>query len=108
MIRASRSYRTNACSLFSSCIQDLNRHLNDAQEQVAADDRLSSSALMKMLKGNPRSLIPLPSECSSHHESFWTPPDILTLEHLSQIISQKQAQKRVPLLSLFLQKVRSV
>lgn len=97
-----------ACSLFSFCFQDLNSHLNDAQEQVAADDKLSNSALMKMLKGDPRSLVPLPSGCPSHHESFWTPPDTLTVEHLSQLIAQKQAQKRVPLLCLFLQNVRRV
>lgn len=98
----------NPWSLFSFCFQDLNRHLNDAQEQITADDKLSNSALMKVLKRDPCSLIPLPSECPSHHESFWTPPDMPTLEHLSQIIAQKQAQKQVPLLSLFLQKVSRI
>lgn len=94
--------------MFSFCFQDLNRHLSDAQEQVAADNKLSNSALMKTLKGDPRSLLSLASECPSHHASFWTPPDTLTVEHLSQLIAQKQAQKRVPLLSLFLEKVCSI
>ncbi|KAK3529115.1 hypothetical protein QTP70_016547 [Hemibagrus guttatus] len=89
-------------------LKDLNRHLSDAQEQVAADDKLSSSVVMKTLKGDPRSLLPLPSECPTHHAPFWTPPDTLTVEHLSQLIAQKQAQKQVPLLSLFLIKVQYI
>ncbi|XP_058262202.1 E3 ubiquitin-protein ligase rnf213-beta isoform X1 [Hemibagrus wyckioides] len=95
-------------TVINPILKDLNRHLSDAQEQVAADDKLSSSALMKMLKGDPRSLFPLPSECPTHHASFWTPPDTLTVEHLCQLIAQKQAEKRVPLLSLFLIKVQYI
>lgn len=72
------------------------------------DDKLSNSALVKILKGDPRSLLPLPSDCPSHHASFWTPPDTLTMEHLSQLITQNQAQDRVPLLSLFLKKVCNI
>lgn len=94
-----------AFSLFSLCIQNLNRHLSDAQEEVAADDKLSNSSLMKILKKDPRPLISLPSECPSHHTAFWTPPDTLTVEHLHQLIAQKHAQEQVPLLALFLKKV---
>ncbi|XP_047673206.1 E3 ubiquitin-protein ligase rnf213-beta isoform X2 [Tachysurus fulvidraco] len=95
-------------TVINPILQDMNRHLHEAQEKVTADDKLSSSALMKMLKGDPRSLLSLPSECATHHASFWTPPDILTVEHLSQLIAQKHAEKQVPLLSLFLIKVQYI
>ncbi|XP_053366887.1 E3 ubiquitin-protein ligase rnf213-beta isoform X1 [Clarias gariepinus] len=88
--------------------ENLNRHLSDAQEEVAADDKLSNSSLMKILKKDPRPLIPLPSECPSHHTAFWTPPDTLTVEHLHQLIAQKHAQEQVPLLALFLKKVQYI
>ncbi|XP_060751752.1 E3 ubiquitin-protein ligase rnf213-beta isoform X2 [Tachysurus vachellii] len=106
---AREQWERQVCNtVINPILQDLNRHLQEAQEQVAADDKLSSNALMKMLKGDPRSLLSLPSECATHHASFWTPPDILTVEHLSQLIAQKQAEKQVSLLSLFLIKVQYI
>ncbi|XP_076855501.1 E3 ubiquitin-protein ligase rnf213-beta isoform X2 [Brachyhypopomus gauderio] len=86
-------------------IKDFKRKLGDAQEHITQDSRLSGSALMMVLKGDPSSLLSLPTHCPTHHTAFWTPPDTLTTEHLAQVLAEKHAGNQVPLLSLFLDKV---
>ncbi|XP_017573370.2 E3 ubiquitin-protein ligase rnf213-beta isoform X2 [Pygocentrus nattereri] len=94
--------------VISPILTNLDRQLSDAQERIAADDKLSDSTLIKVLKRDPCSLLSLPSDCPSHHSAFWTPPDPLTVERLSQLIAQKQAVSPVPLLSLFINRVQCV
>lgn len=88
-------------------LQNLNRHLSEAQDEIASDDKLSGSALMKVLKVDPCELLTLPSECPSHHDAFWTPPDSLTVQRLAHIVNV-QSEERLPLLSCFLKTVCTV
>ncbi|XP_062858949.1 E3 ubiquitin-protein ligase rnf213-beta [Trichomycterus rosablanca] len=94
-------------TLINPILKNLNRLLDEAQNQIASDDKLSSSPLMKVLKGDPHQLLALPSECPSHHDAFWTPPDLLTVEGLTHIVCN-QAREQVPLLSHFLKTVKYV
>ncbi|XP_072523911.1 E3 ubiquitin-protein ligase rnf213-beta [Salminus brasiliensis] len=89
-------------------IRDLDKHLREAQERIIADEKLSDSTLMTVLKGDPSTFLPLPSDCPSQHSAFWTPPDPLTVERLSQLITQKQSVSPVPLLSLFISRVQCI
>ncbi|KAK1794252.1 hypothetical protein P4O66_011142, partial [Electrophorus voltai] len=89
-------------------IKDLNRKLRDAQDCITDDNRLCGSALMMVLKGDPRTLLSLPSNCPSQHTVFWTPSDTPSIEHLSQVLAQNNAGKPFPLLSLFLDKVQFI
>lgn len=91
-------YLVNLCL----CFKDMNRMLGDAQDLIAADNRLSNSPLMKMLRGDPQKILPLPTNCPTHHCAFWSPSPVLTVESLSQQIHQSQAV----LLTLFVNKVR--
>lgn len=91
-----------ALANFCLCFQDMNRMLGDAQDLIAADNRLSNSPLMKMLRGDPQKILNLPTNCPTHHSAFWSPSPVLTVESLSQQIHQSQAA----LLTLFVNKVR--
>ncbi|XP_046887613.1 E3 ubiquitin-protein ligase rnf213-beta isoform X4 [Hypomesus transpacificus] len=92
-------------------IQHLRAKLTKAQHQISADDRLGGSPLMKLLYSDPRSLLPLlnlPSDCPTHHSSFWSLPESLTVERFSQLVGQAQKRTTVPLLALLLRKVQCV
>ncbi|KAL6475683.1 hypothetical protein MHYP_G00167230, partial [Metynnis hypsauchen] len=107
--QAREQWEKDMCMMvITPILTDLDRQLSDAQERIAADDKLSDSTLIKVLKRDPCSLLSLPSDCPSHHSAFWTPPDPLTVERLSQLIAQKQAVSPVPLLSLFVNRVQCV
>ncbi len=86
------------------CFQDLNRMLGRAQNLIAADNRLSNSPLMTVLRGDPQKILHLPPNCPTHHSAFWSPSPVLTVESFSQQINQSQA----PLLTLFINKVSSL
>lgn len=86
------------------CFQDLNRILGRAQNLIAADNRLSNSPLMTVLRGDPQKILHLPTNCPTHHSAFWSPSPVLTVESFSQQINQSQA----PLLTLFINKVSSL
>uniref|UniRef100_A0A8C1VT74 RING-type E3 ubiquitin transferase n=1 Tax=Cyprinus carpio TaxID=7962 RepID=A0A8C1VT74_CYPCA len=88
----------------SLCFQDLNRMLGRAQDLIAADNNLSNSPLMKVLRGDPQKILHLPTNCPTHHSAFWSLSPVLTLESFSQQINQSQA----PLLTLFINKVSSL
>lgn len=78
--------------------------LGRAQDLIAADNQLSNSPLMKVLRGDPQKILHLPTNCPTHHSAFWSLSPVLTLESFSQQINQSQA----PLLTLFINKVSSL
>ncbi|XP_076154176.1 E3 ubiquitin-protein ligase rnf213-beta isoform X3 [Alosa pseudoharengus] len=100
--------KTVCDSVITPTLQDLNRKLTQAQEAVSADDRLSGSPLMRLLHSDPRPMLPLPSDCPTHHSSFWNVPENLSVERLTQVVEQSHERDSVPLLSLFLKKVPCV
>ncbi|XP_077056473.1 E3 ubiquitin-protein ligase rnf213-beta isoform X2 [Siphateles boraxobius] len=88
-------------TVISPVLQDMKEMLGRAQELIAADNQLSNSPLIKILRGNPEKILNLPTNCPTHHSAFWSPSPILTVESLSQQIDQSQAA----LLTLFVNKV---
>lgn len=89
-------------------LQHLRRKLAEAQVSISADDRLGGSPLMRLLYADPRPMLPLLpslSDCPTHHSSFWSLSETLTVEHFSQRVDQEQGSNTVPLLKLFLKKV---
>ncbi|CDQ79392.1 unnamed protein product [Oncorhynchus mykiss] len=98
-------------AVINPIIQHLRRKLADAQVSISADDRLGGSPLMRLLYADPRPMLPLLpslSDCPTHHSSFWSLSETLTVEHFSQRVDQEQGSNTVPLLKLFLKKVLCV
>ncbi|MBN3307566.1 RN213 ligase, partial [Amia calva] len=89
-------------------IQSLDRALIQAQQQINADDRLSGSPLMKVLYGDPVSILTLPSNSPADCSSFWTCPERVTVERITQLLDQSGEHSNTTLLGLFLKKVRCV
>ncbi|XP_016335836.1 E3 ubiquitin-protein ligase rnf213-beta-like [Sinocyclocheilus anshuiensis] len=106
---STRKYReqweTTVCkTAISPVLQDLERTLGRAQDLIAADNHLSNSPLMRVLRGDPQKILHLPTNCPTHHSAFWSPSPVLTVESFSQQINQSQA----PLLTLFINKVHCI
>ncbi|XP_051530047.1 E3 ubiquitin-protein ligase rnf213-beta-like isoform X2 [Myxocyprinus asiaticus] len=92
--------RTVCKSVISPILQDLYRTLGNAQDLIAAD----CSPLMKVLRGDPQTILHLPTNCPTQNSAFWSPSPVLTMESFSQKIDQSQA----PLLTLYLNKLHCV
>ncbi|KAF4106371.1 E3 ubiquitin-protein ligase rnf213-beta-like isoform X3 [Onychostoma macrolepis] len=103
--KSREQWETTVCkSVISPVLQDLNRILGKAQDLIAADNQLSNSPLMKVLRGGAQKILHLPTNCPTHHSAFWSPSPVLTVESFSQQINQSQA----PLLALFINKVHCI
>ncbi|XP_052426303.1 E3 ubiquitin-protein ligase rnf213-beta [Carassius gibelio] len=103
--KSREQWETTVCkTAISPVLQDLNGMLGRAQDQIAADNQLSKNPLMKVLRGDPQKILHLPTNCPTHHSSFWSPSPVLTVESFSQQIIQGQA----PLLTLFINKVHCI
>ncbi|XP_015211977.2 E3 ubiquitin-protein ligase rnf213-beta isoform X1 [Lepisosteus oculatus] len=89
-------------------LQDLEQKLTQAHGQISADDRLSGSVLMKVLYGNPVSILTLPSDSPTDNSRFWTCPERLTLERFTQVLDQSGGWEGYPLLWLFLKKAHCI
>lgn len=86
-------------------LQDLERSLRRAQKVISTDDRLSGSPLMKVLYGDPTSILDLPTQEATDHSTFWSCPERVTIERFTQILEQDKGQEDSPVLWLFLKKV---
>ncbi|KAM6951514.1 E3 ubiquitin-protein ligase rnf213-beta [Aplochiton taeniatus] len=89
-------------------VQHLRLELWKAQERIGADDNLGGSPLIRLLHSDPRPVLPLPSDCPTAHTSFWSIPETLTVERLSQRVGQAEERSSLPLLDLFLRRVQCV
>ncbi|XP_036391600.1 E3 ubiquitin-protein ligase rnf213-beta-like [Megalops cyprinoides] len=95
-------------SVIGPVIQSLELKLGTARQLVAADDQLSGGPLMRLLDGDPRPVLPLPSDCPTHSSSFWKLPEPLSVERFSQLLQQSRQGESVLLLLLFMKKVPCV
>lgn len=95
-------------SLINPVVKNLKKRLAKAQDMIGMDNQLAGSPLLKVLKWDPRPMIPMPSDCPTHDSSFWNIPSTLTVEQLCQDMDQSQIGSSAPLLFLFLQKVQCV
>ncbi|XP_029109785.1 E3 ubiquitin-protein ligase rnf213-beta [Scleropages formosus] len=95
-------------SIINPVFQGLDHKLREVQEQISGDKELSGSSLMRLLYADPDPVLQLPSDCPTHHSSFWSIPVTLTVERFSQILDQNQEQAPMLLLSLFVKRAKCV
>ncbi|MGH0135413.1 UNVERIFIED_CONTAM: hypothetical protein FKN15_035521 [Acipenser sinensis] len=105
--RARQDWEKLVCdTVITPALQALERSLRQAQKVISTDDRLSGSPLMKVLYGDPTSILDLPTQEATDHSTFWSCPERVTIERFTQILEQDKGQEDSPVLWLFLKKER--
>lgn len=103
--------RTNAFtptvgeSRLRASFQDLQQNLAEAQRRITTGGGPVGSPVIKILLGDPASMLALPAECPTHRNSFWTLPENMTVKRFTQLVGKSPEHSSIHLLIIFLQKV---
>ncbi|XP_029383406.1 E3 ubiquitin-protein ligase rnf213-beta [Echeneis naucrates] len=95
-------------SAISPVIQNLQNCLVEAQDRIRANDGLAGTPLMTLLCGDPGKMLSLPSNCPTHQSSFWTFPELMTVDRFCKMIENLQGGSSLTLLRLFVMKIPCV
>ncbi|XP_034448201.1 E3 ubiquitin-protein ligase rnf213-alpha isoform X1 [Hippoglossus hippoglossus] len=86
-------------------LKDLAKRLNDVNEFIRADSRVSANPVMKLMFGDPRLfLASLPSNSLIHVSAVWSCREKVSLLTLSYIVEQNEGKDTLPVLWRFLHK----
>ncbi|XP_058848399.1 E3 ubiquitin-protein ligase rnf213-alpha-like isoform X1 [Acipenser ruthenus] len=94
-----------ASSVITPELKKLERQLKEVNEQIRNDKRISSSPVVKILYGNPKTfLASLPEHSAVHCSAIWSCRDRISVQHLAHIVEQNDGKDTLPVLWKFLQK----
>ncbi|XP_028991062.2 E3 ubiquitin-protein ligase rnf213-beta [Betta splendens] len=95
-------------SAIDPVLHDLKRNLCEAQARISSDHGLAGSPLRSVLFGDPGKMLSLPCNRSTDRSSFWTLPEIMTVERFSHLVGESKGHDSFPLLMIFLKKIHCV
>ncbi|XP_062264891.1 E3 ubiquitin-protein ligase rnf213-alpha [Platichthys flesus] len=86
-------------------LKDLARRLNEVNEFIRADSRVSANPVMKLMFGDPRLfLASLPPKSLIHVSAVWSCREKVSLLTLSSVVEQNEGKDTLPVLWRFLHK----
>ncbi|XP_058845819.1 E3 ubiquitin-protein ligase rnf213-alpha-like isoform X2 [Acipenser ruthenus] len=92
-------------SVITPELKKLERQLKEVNEQIRNDKRISSSPVVKILYGNPKTfLASLPQHSDVYCSTIWSCRDRISVQHLAHIVEQNDGKDTLPVLWKFLQK----